>query len=135
MEKQDIRWKQRFANFEKAFIQFKEGIDKYQNTEENLIKEGIIQRFEFTHELAWNVMKDFMIYEGIQDIVGTRSTTRAAFRFELIPDGDEWMNMIESRNLTVHTYQDSILEQEFKKIVNIYFPLIETFYNKMKTYL
>lgn len=135
MENQDIRWKQRFNNFEKAFIQFKEGIDKYRNTDENLIKEGIVQRFEFTHELAWNVMKDFLIYEGVQDIMGTRSTTRAAFKFELISDGDEWMNMIESRNLTIHTYQHSILEQEYIKIINIYLPLIEMFYDKMKTLL
>ncbi|HTG65155.1 MAG TPA: nucleotidyltransferase substrate binding protein [Flavobacterium sp.] len=133
MENQDIRWKQRFQNFEDAFMQFKIGIQKYGMTEENIIKEGIIQRFEFTHERAWNVMKDFLNYEGIQDIMGARSATREAFNKGLITDADEWMNMISSRNITVHTYQSSILEQEFNKITKIYFPLIEAFYLKMKS--
>ena len=61
---EDIRWKQRFMNFENALKQLVEGVDKFANTEENIIKEGIIQRFEFTHELAWKVLKDYLEYEG-----------------------------------------------------------------------
>ena len=135
MENQDIRWKQRFQNFENAYSQFKESIDEFGDTKESLIKEGIIQRFEFTHELAWKVMKDFLNYEGIQDIIGSRSATREAFNKELITNGIEWMNMLNTRNLTVHTYQNSILESEFEKIKTNYYPLFEEFYNKMKTFL
>jgi len=134
MENQDIRWKQRFQNFENAFKVFKIAIEDYQNPS-NLEKEGTIQRFEFTHELAWNVMKDFLIEEGIQNIIGSKSATKEAFNKGLIEDGDEWMEMIKSRNQTVHTYHGNILEVEYLKIKNIYFPIIEKFNNKMKSFL
>ncbi len=135
MENRDIRWIQRFQNYEDAFRQFESAIENYGNTTENLIKEGIIQRFEFTHELAWKVMKDFLTHEGIRDIIGSRSATREAFNKGLISSGEEWMNMLETRNLTVHTYQELILEREFKNIRDIYFPLLKDFYLKMKTFL
>ena len=63
----DIRWKQRFSNFKKAFLQLKQAVETYDDSAEDIIKEGIIQRFEFTHELAWKVMKDFLEYEGYQN--------------------------------------------------------------------
>ena len=135
MEGEDIRWKHRFQNFENAYFQFKNSVDEFGDSKESLIKEGIIQRLEFTHELAWKVMKDFLSYEGIQDIIGSRSATREAFNKELISNGDEWMNMLETRNLTVHIYQDSILDIEFDNIKIKYYPLFEEFYNKMKTFL
>ena len=135
MEGEDIRWKHRFQNFENAYFQFKNSVDEFGDSKESLIKEGIIQWFEFTHELAWKVMKDFLSYKVIQDIVGSRSATREAFNKNLITDGIEWMNMLETRNLTVHTYQDSILDREFENIKTKYYPLFEEFYNKMKTFL
>ena len=77
--KQDIRWKQRFSNFEKAFLQLKHAVDSYDDLAEAIIKGGVIQRFEFTHELAWKVMKDSLEYEGYQNITGPRSATRGFF--------------------------------------------------------
>ena len=115
MEHKDIRWKQRFVNFEKALFQLSQGIEN-NSKPIDIIKEGIIQRFEFTHELAWKVMKDFLEYEGIKNIIGSRSATREAFNKGLIENGQEWMNMIDSRNETVHTYNTSILENEYNKI-------------------
>ena len=100
----------------------------------DIIKEGIIQRFEFTHELAWKVMKDFLSYEGIKNIVGSRSATREAFNKGLIEAGQEWMDMIESRNETVHTYNADILEKQYKKIIDTYCPLLSEFYERMKNY-
>jgi nucleotidyltransferase substrate binding protein (TIGR01987 family) len=129
---QDIRWKQRFSNYEKALKQLTEGIEENRNTNSMLIKEGIIQRFEFTHELAWKVMKDFLQYEGFQDIIGARSATRMAFSQDLITEGQLWMDMIESRNKTPHTYQEDILVSEYQKIVTLYLPLFTHFYHKMK---
>lgn len=131
----DIRWKQRFANFEKAFFQLKQGIETYGGNTEAIIKEGIIQRFEFTHELAWKVMKDFLEYEGYQNITGSRSATRGAFNIDLLEEGQAWMDMIESRNKTVHTYQESVLEQEYQKVVAVYFDCFARFYEKMKALL
>ncbi len=134
-EKKDIRWKQRFQNFEMAFGQFQDAVLQYQETDSRLIQEGIIQRFEFTHELAWKVMKDFLTYEGIQGIVGSRSAVREAFNKDLIHHGETWIAMIETRNRTVHIYDAKILHIEYHKIINEYFSLLGDFYEKMKTFL
>jgi len=131
METQDIRWKQRFLNFEKAFLLLKSVQNNFEKMTD-LEKEGVIQRFEFTHELAWNVMKDYLTYEGIQNIVGSRSATREAFRIGILKNGELWMQMIESRNETVHTYSNQILNEQFYKISKEYLPEIETFYHTMK---
>ena len=130
----DIRWKQRFTNFEKAFLQLKQAVDSYDDHAEALIKEGIIQRFEFTHELAWKVMKDYLEYEGYQNITGSRSATRGFFNLDLITDGQTWMDMIESRNKTVHTYHENILQQEYSKVIGSYYQCFSEFYKKMKTF-
>jgi nucleotidyltransferase substrate binding protein (TIGR01987 family) len=135
MEEQDIRWKQRFMNYEKALNQLTEGIENYGVNPSNIIKEGIIQRFEFTHELAWKVMKDFLEYEGFQNIMGSRSATKEAFNKDLIVEGEVWMDMIKSRNETVHTYQEKILESEYNKIVNVYYHQLILFQQKMKSFL
>ena len=134
MENQDIRWKQRFTNFENAFKVFKIAVEDYQNPSD-LEKEGTIQRFEFTHELAWKVMKDFLLEKGLLGIIGSKDATRLAFQNELIEDGQAWMDMIDSRNKTVHTYYGNILDVEYQNIKDIYFPLIEKFHTKMKTFL
>ena len=134
MENQDIRWKQRFANFEKAFKTLKKAVVEIINPSD-IEKDGTIQRFEFTHELAWNVMKDFLKEKGIQGLIGSKDATRNAFQNEIIQDGQEWMNMIESRNETVHTYNIDVLETEYIKIIEIYYPLFEKFYMKMKSLL
>lgn len=132
---EDIRWKQRFSNFERALSQLQEGIENNGADPINIIKEGIVQRFEFTHELAWKVLKDYLLYEGIQNVTGSRSATREAFKMGLISDGQKWMEMIESRNNTVHTYNESILETEYDKIINQYFPLFVDLQTKMKSLL
>lgn len=131
----DIRWTQRFENYKKAFSQLKSAIDKNGLHPIDIIKEGIIQRFEFTHELAWKVMKDYLDYEGIQNVTGSRSATREAFNMGLITNGQAWMDMIESRNKTVHTYNQEVLEIEFKKVVLSYYELFEIFEQKMSSML
>lgn len=130
---QDIRWKQRFHNFIEAITQLEEAV-KLENPND-LEKEGTIQRFEFTHELAWKLMKDFLEYEGITGIIGSRSATREAFNKELIIDGEVWMKMIETRNRTVHTYLEEILNTEYRNIVEDYYPVLESFRQKMKSFL
>lgn len=131
----DIRWKQRFANYDRALLQLTEAIENNRVNPIDIIKEGIIKRFEFTHELAWKIMKDFLEYEGFQDITGSRSATREAFNKGLIESGQEWMDMINSRNKTVHTYNSNILETEFHKITQVYFSLFYDFHTKMKSKL
>lgn len=132
--KPDIRWEQRFYNYELALNHLRFAINEVKNPSD-LEKEGTIQRFEFSHELAWKVMKDFLEYEGIIGIIGSRSATREAFNKGLISDGQIWMDMIESRNRTVHTYVEEILDKEYHLIVHDYYPRLEAFRVKMKSFL
>ncbi len=80
-------------------------------------------------------MKDYLEYEGYQNIAGSRSATRAAFNIDLLEDGQAWMDMIESRNRTVHTYQQAILEQEYQNVVGRYFRCFSDFYHRMQALL
>ena len=133
MENQDIRWKQRFANFEKALFQLTRFINKGELNE--FEEQGLIQTFEYTHELSWNVMKDFLTDEVIVNVFGSKSASREAFNKGIIENGEVWMEMIESRNETVHTYNEDVAEKISKKIKEKYFPLFLDFENKMKTLL
>jgi nucleotidyltransferase substrate binding protein (TIGR01987 family) len=94
-----------------------------------------LQRFEFTHELAWKVLKDYLEYEGHQGITGSRSASRLAFSLGLVSDGQVWMDMIESRNRTLHTYDERVLEQEFAKVQRAYAPALSDFAVRMQVFL
>lgn len=105
---EDIRWEQRFSNFQKASAKLTDAIELMKqdldssNIFLDILKEGLIQRFEYTHELAWNVMKDFAEYQGDSEIRGSRDATRNTFKINLIENGDVWMQMIKSRSETSH---------------------------------
>jgi nucleotidyltransferase substrate binding protein (TIGR01987 family) len=86
-----------------------------------MIKEGLIQRFECTHELAWNVMKDYAEYQGNSNIGGSRVASREAFKLQLVSNGDVWMDIIGSRNKTSHTYNEEITNEIYVKILNEYY--------------
>ena len=102
---EDIRWKQRSDNYTRALHQLDLAVALAgTRTLSDLEKQGLIQGFEYTHELAWNVLKDYLEHEGIVGIVGSRGAVREAFRRGLITDGEAWMAMIEKRNLSSHTY-------------------------------
>ena len=100
----DIRWRQRFDNFQRALQVLERGVDLGQQRPlSELEQQGLIQAFEFTHELAWNLLKDYLQYEGISGIIGSRDATRLAFQNDLISDGEGWMAMIKARNQSSHT--------------------------------
>lgn len=128
---QDIRWIQRLNNFEKALGQLKKFTDKADLNE--LEQQGLIQAFEFTHELAWNVMKDYFEYQGDTTITGSRDATRTAFQMGLIQNGEGWMEMIKSRNQSTHTYNESTALEIVQKILTLYYGLFLEFKNKMGT--
>ncbi len=94
-----------------------------------LEKQGVIQAFEFTHELAWNMLKDFLQDQGNQNIKGSKDATREAFKVALIHDGEQWMAMIQSRNISSHTYDERIAEQLVDVITHNYYPLFMTIKN------
>ena len=128
----DIRWQQRLANYGKALEQLGNAVTtSRQRPLSDLEKQGLIQAFEFTHELAWNVMKDYFAYQGNPGITGSRDAAREAFQKGLIEDGEGWMEMIKSRNLTSHTYQQTIADEICGHIVARYFPLFEHFLHRM----
>ncbi len=118
---QDIRWQQRFENFSKALHQLTQAVElSRQRLLSALEKQGVIQGFEIVHELSWNVLKDFLEFEGIQGIVGSRGAVREAFKHELIDDGELWMDMIEKRNLSSHTYNKELADELTSTIINDY---------------
>ncbi|MBN6069696.1 nucleotidyltransferase substrate binding protein [Aggregatibacter actinomycetemcomitans] len=132
MQQDDVRWKQRFENYKRALNQLETALHEYADTNLDIIKEGIIQRFEFTHELAWKLMQDILQVEGVADILGSRTATRMAFNRGLIQQGDIWLEMVKSRNITVHTYDEKILAQEFSKIMTLYLPLFLQFKQRVE---
>lgn len=130
----DIRWQQRLANYSKALDQLSNAIiTSQQRPLSELEKQGLIQAFEFTHELAWNVMKDYFAYQGNPGITGSRDAAREAFQKGLVVDGEGWMEMIKSRNQTSHTYQQKVADEIAGKIVGQYFTLFQHFLQKMSS--
>jgi len=145
---QDIRWQQRFSNYSRALLKLEQAIAyiKHNFREEEdeiepedldfvldeMIKEGLIQRFEYTHEFAWNVMKDYAECQGNNAIGGSRDATREALQLKIIENGEVWMDMIKSRNKTTHTYNESTANEIYSKIINEYFMLFLAFKTKME---
>lgn len=131
MKNQDVRWKQRFYNFKKAFLQFEKGV-KLALTKDlsELEEQGLIKAFEFTHELAWKMLKDFLESRGNRDIYGSKDAVRESFRLDLIDNGELWMEMIENRNQTVHTYNLEIAKKIVNAIVHKYYEQFDLFRKK-----
>ncbi|MEI8210245.1 MAG: nucleotidyltransferase substrate binding protein [Methylococcales bacterium] len=133
MTTEDIRWKQRFFNYKRALLQLNNAVElNQQRPLSNLEKQGLIQSFEYCHELAWNVLKDFFEYQGKTSMMGSRDATREAFNRDLLSNGEAWMQMITSRNQTSHTYDEAIADAIAKKIITIYQPLFVELQHKMQ---
>lgn len=134
MEEQDIRWVQRLSNFTKALDQLEKAVLLSRQRElSDLEEQGLIKAFEYTHELAWNVMKDYFQYQGNVEIRGSRDAIREAFRNEIIEDGETWMETINSRVRTVHSYNEATADDIADKILNKYYALFSTFKAKMQS--
>lgn len=130
---EDIRWKQRFENFEKAYKTFQRAFDELKTQKNNfLYKIGYIKSYEMIFELSWKTMKDFLSYaQGVQ-ITFARDILKEAFANEIIENWDMWIQMLEDRNLTVHTYNEDTANLVIKKIEKDYSPVITQLYNYLK---
>ena len=129
----DIRWRQRFNHYQKALLQLTKTVELSQERPLSDIEQlGLIKAFEFTHELAWNVMKDYFEYQGTTTIMGSRDATREAFQRNLITDGEGWMEMIISRSMTSHTYNQDIADEISGKVITQYFGLFQDFRVRMQ---
>lgn len=119
----DIRWQQRLANFTKVLAELSEAIAlTKQRPLTKLEQQGLIQAFEYNYELAWKCIKDFYQFQGETDIQGSRDAIRLAFSRGLISDGESWMNMIKSRALTSHTYNQDTANAVADDVLKRYYP-------------
>ena len=122
-ETKDIRWKQRFANYTKALGTLRQAVALSGQRELSALEQqGLIQSFEFTHELAWKVMKDFLEFQGYPNIIGSRDAIREAFKNGLLNDGQVWIDMIDARNESSHTYDLARAEKIVASILTSFFP-------------
>ena len=117
--KADIRWQQRFQNFDRAFALLREALERKPEELSPLEKEGVIQRFEYTFELAWKTLKDYLEESGLViSPVTPRQVIKDAFAAKVISDGDAWIKMLDHRNLLAHTYDFSVFEQAVQAIAD-----------------
>lgn len=130
----DIRWQQRLANYSKALEQLGNAVAiSRQRPLSDLEKLGQVHTFTYTHELAWNVMKDYFAWQGNAGITGSRDAAREVFQKGLVEDGEGWMQMIKSRNQTTHTYQQKVADEIAGYVAEQYFPLFLRFLEKMNS--
>jgi nucleotidyltransferase substrate binding protein (TIGR01987 family) len=125
----DIRWIQRLDNWTKALNQ----LSRFMEREElnDLEEQGLIQCFEYNHELAWKTQKDFLEAQGVTDLFGSKNVAKQAFASGLIDDGKVWMDMIESRNLTSHTYNEETTRKIVTDIVYRYYAAFCVIHQKL----
>lgn len=125
MSNKEIRWKQRFENFEKAFNELKEATEKPELSK--LERAGLVQTFEFTFELAWKTLKDFLESEGVT-AQSPRETIQKGFSSSYISDGHLWIDALEKRNLLAHTYSEELSLKAVSLIKDSYFQILEKFH-------
>ena len=108
----DIRWKQRFQNFDRAFVLLRDALENGPDALNQLEKEGVIQRFEFSFELAWKTLKDFMEQDGfVFATITPRQVLKDAFATKILADGQVWIDMLDHRNLLSRTYNLAKFEE------------------------
>lgn len=146
MNTEKNRWLYRFDNYKKALSKLEEAVHRIaldfpfdhngrinqDDFLDDIIKEGVIQRFEYTHELAWNVMKDFLNQADNINIFGSNDATKEAFAAGLLSNGEVWMDMIKSRNKTSHTYNEETADAIFIKIILEYVDEFSKFKHQME---
>jgi nucleotidyltransferase substrate binding protein (TIGR01987 family) len=129
MEKKDIRWKQRFHNFEKAFLFLTDAVKK--TTYTPIEVGGLVQTFEFTFELGWKTIKDYLYEQGIETNF-PKAALKEGFSTHIIEDGHIWIDMLEKRNELSHTYNEEVAHNAVEVIKNSYYPAIQQVYNYFK---
>jgi nucleotidyltransferase substrate binding protein (TIGR01987 family) len=132
----DIRWQQRFANYGKALQSLGDAVAlAAERPLSHLEQQGLIQAFEFTHELGWNVLKDFLEFKGITGLIGSRDASRSAFKNSLVADGEAWMDMIKARNQTSHTYNLNVANEVAQVILKRFYPAFEALHQSLSARL
>jgi len=132
----DIRWIQRFNSYKKALAALERSVVVAQERELNEMEEqGFVQSFEFTFELSWKLLKDYLESKGFKDFHGSRDSLKLAFQEGLITNGELWLAMIDTRNRSSHTYEESIAKEIISIVLSNYYPKLKELSEKMNTYL
>lgn len=131
MEMQDIRWKQRFKNYENALTQFTTGVQA--QLTERIAQEGLIQRFEYTFELAWKCLQDVLHARGYAEIRGPKPVLEQAFRDGLIVDGLLWMEMLKARNEAAHLYDENVFVKLYDQAQHQFLAPLQALAEKLRS--
>ncbi len=130
MADKDIRWQQRFHNYDKALKLLEEAL---QIPNPDMVqKAGIIQFFEMSFELAWNLVKDYLEEQGFVDVKAPKSALKKAFEMGIIENGHSWMDLLTDRNLTAHTYDEQKATELEALIEKKYFPILKALHISFK---
>ncbi|MGC9344045.1 MAG: nucleotidyltransferase substrate binding protein [Bacteroidales bacterium] len=129
-ERKDIRWQQRFSNFNKALTQLERFVKHSELNE--MEEQGLIKAFEYTYELAWKSLQDLLKEKGYRDIIGPKPVIEQSFQDGYIEDGEAWMRMHNSKNLTSHTYNNETAAEIIKKIREEYLSLFTNIRSRLK---
>ena len=133
MDSTDIRWIQRFSNYKKALAKLEQVVtDKDLDDLSELEKEGLIQRFEYTFELAWKTLQDLLEYKGYRDIAGPNPVLEQALKDGYLQNEKGWRNMKKSRELTSHTYNSKTAEDIAEDIVEEYYNLLKALEKRLE---
>ena len=128
----DIRWRQRLQNYSRALSLLGSALANGPDVLNDLEREGVVQRFEYTVELAWKVLKDYLEFSGVQLVsVTPKSVVKAAFSARLLSDGQLWIDMLDHRNLLSHKYDQTLLGKGLAEIEARYLPAL----NALQQYL
>jgi len=128
----EIRWKYRFDNFSKSFKVLKRSLE-IENPSE-VERGGVIQFYEMSFELAWKMIKDYLQEEGF-DVKSPRAAIKQGIQIELLDDPHKWMDALEDRNLTAHTYDEETAKRVYDSIKNNYYPILKQLYDQLETQL
>ena len=127
---EDIRWRQRLENYSRALSHLKRAVQIKEA--DIIVQAAVIQFFEVAFELAWKTIKDYLQEEGFADVNSPRATLKKAFETGLISDGQTWLEALQKRNTTVHTYDEKSAEIIYHLICDIYYPLMEVLYRDLE---
>jgi len=128
----EIRWQQRFSNFKKAYTHLEEAV--LISSPDFIQQAGIIQIFEYTFELGWKTLKDYLLQEGLTPKT-PRDTLKMAFQSDLISNGTDWLDALDKRNLLAHTYDDDMAAHALELIVKKYKPLLDELHTTLNSKL
>lgn len=131
MDENDVRWKQRFSNFERTLNFLKDALEI--ENPDIVQKAGLIQFFEIAFELSWKVMKDYLQEQGFSELRFPRETIKIAFESDLIADGQTWLEALKNRNLTSYTYDEEVADKVVALIRNPYYSLLQELLVKLKS--